>query len=212
MLPTVSVGNSFGITHLKHFVHKHWLKAKRYASITPFKANNGFRSSLPDRIFSAIQFALSLYEHHDIPLSIAYHKSAAQFRSLRGELAVASEFALMEAKFLGAEFAPNESQRGVTLTKRALMTWAQTSVGGRRKTISIRNRFFPVWKGRTGAPDYWSRGVGYTKRWTRAMPPMLWPSKGELHATRATARGETKRRGEDNISGRRSPSISDPIQ
>jgi len=166
-------------------------------------------------MFSAIQFALSLYEHHDIPLSIAYHKAAAQFRSLRGELAVASEFALMEAKFLGAEFAPNESQRGVDLTKRALMTWAQASVSGRRKSISIRNRFFPVWKGRTGVPDYWSRGVGYTKRWTRAMPPMLWPSKGELRATRATARGETKQCGEDNnlrLSGRRSPSISDPIQ
>jgi len=37
-LPTVSVGN---ITHLKHSVHKHWWKVKRYAGVTPSKANNG---------------------------------------------------------------------------------------------------------------------------------------------------------------------------
>jgi len=163
---------------------------------------------------SAIQFAVSLYEHHDLPLSIAYHQAAAQFRSLRAELAVASEFAINEAKFLGAEFAPNELERGVDLTNRALVTWSRTGSSGRRKAISIRNRFFPVWKGRTGVPDYWSRGVGYTKRWLRGMPPMFWPSK---HARRTTARaiGDPNQVAEERsmrIAPRPSPSITHPIQ
>jgi small subunit ribosomal protein S23 len=168
---------------------------------------------IPTRItshFSATQFAVSLFEHHDIPLSIAYHKAAAQFRSLRAELAVASDFATIEAKFLGAEFAPSELERGVNLTKRALMTWSRTSSSGRRKTISIRNRFFPVWKGRTGVPNYWSRGVGYTKRWLRGMPPMFWPSKVELRAFREPMLHAEE--GKLRFTRRRSPSVADPIQ
>ena len=98
----------------------------------------------------------------------------------------------------------------MNLTKRALMTWSRTGSSGRRKTISIRNRFFPVWKGRTGVSDYWSRGVGYTKRWLRGMPPLFWPSKVERRAIREPIRRveEAKLR----LTRRRLPSIADPIQ
>lgn len=179
-----------------------------------------FRSlpgSSPTSSASAIQFAVSLFEHHNTPLSVAYRQAVAQFRSLRSELAVASEFALHEAKFYGAAFAPNELQRGADLTKRALMTWSRTGGSGRRKSESIRNRFFPVWKARTGAPSYWSRGVGYTKRWVRGMPPMFWPSQEEKRVARAAQRAtnEPKRlelQRTAQPTRREAPTIMQPIQ
>ncbi|KAF8305001.1 hypothetical protein DL93DRAFT_2066621 [Clavulina sp. PMI_390] len=165
----------------------------------------------------AVQFAVSLFEHHNTPVPLAYRLAVSQFRSLRSELHVSAEFALNEAQFYGAKFGPNEMERGADLTRRALMTWSHTGAGGRKKQMSIRNRFFAVWKGRTGAPA-WSHGVGYTKRWVRGMPPMLWPTQEEKRAAKAAREllNEPGRLLQQKIAAktapRGSPTLQSPIQ
>lgn len=128
---------------------------------------------------------------------------------------MATQFALNEAKFFGADFAPSESARGADLTKQALISWSRTGAGGRKQSQSIRNRFFPVWKGRTGTEGYWSRGVGYTKRWVRGMPPMFWPSAAERRETRPSSpalTADAQKRVTATPGKRERPTITSPIQ
>jgi small subunit ribosomal protein S23 len=127
----------------------------------------------------AIRFAANLHENFSMSISVAYHRAVAQFRSLRSEHYISTLFAINEAKFYGAQFAPNQLERGHTLTNRALRTWQNRGTGRRSERISLKGRFFDVWRGRTGATEYWSRGVGYTKRWQKGMPPGYWPTKEE---------------------------------
>lgn len=139
------------------------------------------RNPSPD---DAVAFAVSLYEHRQMPLSSAYAEAITQFRALRSEQAVATSIAQHEARFYGAQLAPSSLEKGTELTGKALATWgsSSSSSGTRRKVggVSIKNRFFAVWKGRTGTKAYWSRGEGYVRRWMRGMPPDLWPAKAEL--------------------------------
>jgi len=133
----------------------------------------------------AIRFAAHLHEHHSFPISKAYNHAVAQFRSLRSEHYISTLFAVNEAKFYGAKFAPNQLERGHTLTNRALWTWQNQGAGRRAQRVSMKGRFFAVWKGRLGVSDYWTRGIGYTRRWQKGMPPSYWPNREERGIAKA---------------------------
>ncbi|EEB93628.1 hypothetical protein MPER_07683 [Moniliophthora perniciosa FA553] len=71
----------------------------------------------------AVQFALNLHVHHDIPLTYAYARAVAQFRALRSEHHIASSVSLMEADFFGAVFEPSETAHTFEKEIRSLDTW-----------------------------------------------------------------------------------------
>ncbi|KAF8330429.1 uncharacterized protein EI90DRAFT_3280971 [Cantharellus anzutake] len=129
-----------------------------------------------------IKFATCLHDYHKKSITEAYQTAVSQFRALRAEHHMATLFARNEAVFYGARFRPDQSTRAYILENKALGTWTRTSdasanAGRQRRTL--KGKYFPVWMGRMGVTDYWSRGVGYTRRWMKGMPPPYWPTKGE---------------------------------
>ncbi|KAJ7751236.1 mitochondrial ribosomal protein S25-domain-containing protein [Mycena maculata] len=115
----------------------------------------------------AIQFTLNLHQEHKIPLSQAYAKAVAQFRSLRSERHIATTFAVMEAEHLGATFARGEIEHAFEKEKRALATWEKLTDMDEGSLVA-RKRWKMIADPHEGESN-WSRGVEYVKLWQRGI-------------------------------------------
>lgn len=125
----------------------------------------------------AVQFALNLYNHHDIPLSEAYARAVAQFRSLRSEHHVATTFAVMEAEELGAVFLPTEIEHGFEKEKRALGTWERTKEMD-QNALTARKRWKAIVQKHNGV-DQWTKGQEYVRLWREGVKPNYSPLLAE---------------------------------
>lgn len=124
-------------------------------------------------------------------------------------------FARNEAMFYGAKFIPNQTTRAYILQNKALGTWARATdagTGGEFQRRTIKGKYFPVWEGRLGVTDYWSRGVGYTRRWMKGMPPPYWPTKEERETTAIKQKAASATRGYgDRKNKQREELVSNPF-
>ncbi|KDQ17765.1 hypothetical protein BOTBODRAFT_53289 [Botryobasidium botryosum FD-172 SS1] len=110
-----------------------------------------------------IDFAATLHQEHNQPLSEAYKTAVMQFRALRAEFAISSAVARQEAQAYGAQFAPNELERGFMNEEKALDTF----VGDAGKGLESMGGKLPwtvVWEGPDRESKEWTRGAAYTRR------------------------------------------------
>lgn len=126
---------------------------------------------------SAIRFALTLYEHHEMPLSRAYATSVAQFRSLRSEQEVATMIAALEAEAYGAEFGPNETERGFNKEREAFKSW-DTDARYDQNAIAARKRWKAVVEREQPAVP-WTGGQEYVRLWREGIRPNYSPALTE---------------------------------
>ncbi|KAK7694988.1 hypothetical protein QCA50_002176 [Cerrena zonata] len=119
----------------------------------------------------AIQYALNLHEHHDLPLTNAYTAAIAQFRSLRSEHHIARTVALREAEAYGIQFGPSQVEISVTKEEKALDTWhrkAELDAGA----LAARKRWKTIVE---REPGPWSRGQDYVRLWQEGVRPTYSP-------------------------------------
>ena len=118
---------------------------------------------------SAVRFALTLHQDHEMPLSRAYATSVAQFRSLRSEQEIANTIATLEAEAYGAEFGPTETERGFNKELDALKTWHvderydQNAIAARKRWKAVVEREQPA------VP--WTAGQEYVRLWREGVRP-----------------------------------------
>ncbi len=118
-------------------------------------------------------------------------------------------FARNEATFYGAKFTPNQTTRAYILQNKAIGTWRRATDAGASGAFTghqgrtLKGKYFPVWKGRLGVTDYWSRGVGYTRRWMKDMPPPYWPTQEERETTAARQKAASSTRNFRDVKDKR---------
>ncbi|KAF8215950.1 mitochondrial ribosomal protein S25-domain-containing protein [Mycena galopus ATCC 62051] len=111
----------------------------------------------------AIQFTVNLHEHHNVPLSQAYAQAIAQFRALRSEHHIATTFAVLEARALGAVFVRGEIEHAFEKEKHALATWEKLDDID-EGSLAARKRWKMISERHVGESQ-WSKGVQYVKMW-----------------------------------------------
>jgi small subunit ribosomal protein S23 len=121
---------------------------------------------------SAIRFAVNLYQHHDMPLSEAYAKAIAQFRSLRSEHHIANVVAVQEAECYGSVFGPTEIEVGFSKEKKALETWERREELD-EGAIAARKRWRAIIEKQ--GPSEWTKGQEYVKLWKKGIRPTYAP-------------------------------------
>lgn len=126
---------------------------------------------------SAVQFALNLYQHHEFPLSEAYARAVAQFRSLRSERHVATTFAVMEAEELGAVFLPSEIEHSFEKEKRGLATWERQEEMD-EGALTARKRWKAIVEKHNGIGQ-WTKGREYVRLWREGVKPNYSPVLAE---------------------------------
>ena len=123
--------------------------------------------------FSAIRYAVNLYEHHQKPLSEAYASAVAQFHSLRSEITIARQIALNEAEHLGMEFGPSQIEITFKKENKAFDT-LRDAAAHNRAAETERKRWKAVVE-REGRPDQWTKGQEYTRLWKQGVRPVYAP-------------------------------------
>jgi small subunit ribosomal protein S23 len=120
---------------------------------------------------------VNLYEYHEIPLSEAYSRAVAQFRSLRSEHHVANSVAALEAEAHNAVFGRGEIERGVEVEMLGLSTWDRReeldegAIAARKRWKAILDR-----SSRRGG---WSKGQEYVRLWKAGVRPTYLPALEE---------------------------------
>lgn len=132
------------------------------------------RSFVFTPIFSAIQYALNLYQYHEIPLTQAYARAVAQFRSLRSEHHIATTFAVMESEQLGAVFVGTEIERGFEKERESLNTWQKQTELDEGELLA-RKRWKAIAEKHSGAVE-WSKGQEYVRLWKEGVRPDYSPA------------------------------------
>ncbi|KAF9270000.1 hypothetical protein L218DRAFT_1071498 [Marasmius fiardii PR-910] len=132
------------------------------------------RNPSPD---DAVQFALNLHLHHDVPLSYAYSRAVAQFRALRSEHHIASTMALLEADTMGGLFEPSETALSFEKEVKSLATWerqAELDEGA----MAARKRWRAIAQPHSETKE-WSRGQQYVRLWKEGVTPKYAPALTE---------------------------------
>ncbi|TRM65932.1 mitochondrial ribosomal protein S25-domain-containing protein [Schizophyllum amplum] len=126
------------------------------------------------RAEDAVQFALNLHVHHELPLSEAYRRSVAQFRALRGERQTSVQVAALEARSLGAIFGHSEIEHVFEKMKRGLAGW-QRAAAVDEGEIAARKRWKAVADRYEGTVE-WTRGEKYVRLWRDGVRPTYSPA------------------------------------
>jgi small subunit ribosomal protein S23 len=127
--------------------------------------------------YSAIRFTLNLYQYHKIPLTQAYARAIAQFRSLRSEHHIATTSAVIEAEAIGAVFTPGEIEHAFEKEKKGLVTWerrAELDEGA----IAARKRWKAIVARQVGVGQ-WTKGEEYVRLWKEGVRPTYSPALTE---------------------------------
>jgi small subunit ribosomal protein S23 len=112
-----------------------------------------------------------------IPLTQAYTRAIAQFRSLRSEHHIATTFAAMEADAIGAVFAPGEIEHAFEKETKGLITWerkAELDEGA----IAARKRWKAIVEKQDGVGQ-WTKGEKYVRLWREGVRPTYSPALTE---------------------------------
>jgi len=125
----------------------------------------------------AIRFAVNLYEHHDVPLSRAYARAIAQFRSLRSEHHIATTTAALEAEAYGSVFGPTEIEQGFEKEKKGLETWERREELD-EGAMAARKRWRAIVE-RQGGVGEWTKGQQYVRLWKEGIRPTYAPALTE---------------------------------
>jgi len=126
----------------------------------------------------AVKFTVNLHKFHEIPLSEAYARAVAQFRSLRGEHHIATTTAVMEAEAYGAVFAPTAIEQGFAKEQMHIEAWQSKdeldagAIAARKRWRAIIER-----QGRVGSG--WSKGQDYVRLWKEGVRPTYAPGLTE---------------------------------
>lgn len=129
-------------------------------------------------IHSAVKYTINLHKYHEIPLSKAYARAIAQFRSLRAEHHIATTTAVMEAEAYGAAFGPTHIEQGFAKEQKELEAWHKKgeldagAIAARKRWRAIIERH-----GRVGSE--WSKGQEYVRLWKEGVRPTYAPSLTE---------------------------------
>ncbi|KAF8898942.1 mitochondrial ribosomal protein S25-domain-containing protein [Infundibulicybe gibba] len=124
----------------------------------------------------AIRFTLNLHQYHGIPITQAYSRAIAQFRSLRSEHHIATTFAVLEAESLGAVFSRGEIAHAFEKEKKGLATWERREELD-EGAMAARKR----WKAiidKQGSTE-WSKGQEYVRLWKEGVRPTYSPALTE---------------------------------
>lgn len=139
---------------------------------------------LKNMSYSAIQFALNLYQYHSLSLSDAYARAVTQFRALRSEHHIATTFAVMEATELGSTFS-SEVEGSHEMFKKTISTWerrAELDEGA----LAARKRWKAIVDKNQGG-NQWTKGEQYVRLWQEGARPNYMPS-----LTQATVEGTSE--------------------
>jgi len=119
---------------------------------------------------------INLYEHHQVPLSLAYARSIAQFRSLRSEHHIATTFAALEAEAYGSVFGPTEIEQGFEKERRGIETWERKEELD-EGAIAARKRWRAIVDRQSGGD--WTKGQEYVRLWKEGVRPTYAPALTE---------------------------------
>ncbi|KAF8640956.1 hypothetical protein AX17_000602 [Amanita inopinata Kibby_2008] len=125
----------------------------------------------------AIRFAVNLYQYHNLSLTEAYARAVSQFRSLRSEHHIATKYAVMEARYLGATFVPTETEHGFNKEIRNLDTWERREELD-EGALAARKRWKAIVQRQDGV-DQWTRGQEYVRLWKNGIRPNYAPALTE---------------------------------
>jgi small subunit ribosomal protein S23 len=147
-------------------------------------------------VCSTIRYAVSLHQHHDMPLAKAYATAVSQFRALRIEQEIAAKTGAMEAEAYGASFAPSEIEREFTREGAALASWTRQAGELDEGEIAARKKWRAIVERTTGAGP-WTRGEEYTRLWRTGVrpdyaPALTQPADAPVPATAAPAQSSAQ--------------------
>jgi small subunit ribosomal protein S23 len=127
---------------------------------------------------SAIRFAVSLHEHHNVPVSRAYTMAVEQFRSLRSEHHIATTMAVVEAEEFGAEFGPTMNERMFVEEMKAVDSWQSAKESNEAAMASSKKWKAIIDKTADHEPQ-WTKGQEYVRLWKDGVRPSYAPALTE---------------------------------
>ncbi|KAK2461607.1 hypothetical protein APHAL10511_006070 [Amanita phalloides] len=124
-----------------------------------------------------VRFTVNLYQQHDLKLTEAYATAVAQFRSLRSEHYIATKYAVMEARYLGATFVATEIEHGFNKEVRNLDTWERREELD-EGVLAARKRWRSTVERLEGV-NQWTKGEEYVRLWKEGIRPTYAPALTE---------------------------------
>ncbi|KAG8930472.1 mitochondrial ribosomal small subunit component [Tulasnella sp. 419] len=123
----------------------------------------------------AIEFAVSLHKHHDMPLSYAYQTAVVQYRSLRSEHFIANAVAVQEAESYGAQFGPTQLEKSLARETEQLETL--TPQTRQAEKLSSKLPWTAVWEmpGAPQPPEEFTGGKAYLEAVRAGVRPTYKP-------------------------------------
>ncbi|KAH7885965.1 mitochondrial ribosomal protein S25-domain-containing protein [Phlebopus sp. FC_14] len=165
----------------RQFFRDHPFEAFRPASLVegavvedehPVKGKEWTRLSQRGRNPAAedvVQFAVNLHRYHNVSLTIAYTRAAAEFRALRAEHDVANSFACLEAEAYGTVF-PSEIDRTFEKEDKVYQAVERKKLLD-QSVLLARKRWKAILHVDSGMGNIWSRGQEYNRLQTMGVYP-----------------------------------------
>lgn len=136
---------------------------------------------------SAIRFTINLHTVHSLPLTHAYHAAVLQYRALRAEHKVMTQFAVLEAESYGATFTPGELERGYNLEQAALKTYDPTATRD-LSVLRARKKWRPVVE---KTPEQFTEGHEYAQAYEQGIVPTYREGTAESYVFALPGEGQS---------------------
>ncbi|KIY61199.1 hypothetical protein CYLTODRAFT_405681 [Cylindrobasidium torrendii FP15055 ss-10] len=120
----------------------------------------------------AIRYAVSLHQHHSIPLSHAYSRAVSQFRALRAEHQVARRIAAFENESYGYSYSMNEIKLGHLKEVQNIEYWSGEGRDEQEEALSLKRWRSIAGNYVRGPPREWTQGKAYVEAWKDRKEPL----------------------------------------
>jgi small subunit ribosomal protein S23 len=110
-----------------------------------------------------------------VPLTQAYARAIAQFRSLRSEHHISTTVAVLEAEAYGSQFGLTEVELGFLYEQKGLETWERKDELDEKANVA-RKRWRAIIDRQVGG---WTKGQEYVRLWKEGNKPTYAPALTE---------------------------------
>ena len=141
-----------------------------------------------ETLSSVMRFTMNLHTVHGLPLTHAYHAAVLQYRALRAEHKVMTQFAVLEAEMYGATFTPGELERGYNLEQAALKTYDPTATRD-LSVLRARKKWRPVVE---KTPEQFTEGHEYAQAYEQGIVPTYHEGTAESYVFALPGEGKSE--------------------
>jgi len=130
---------------------------------------------------------MNLHTEYGLPLTHAYHAAVLQYRALRAEHKIMTQFAVLEAESYGATFTPGELERGYKLEQAALKTYDPTATRD-LSVLRARKKWRPVVD---KTPEQFTEGQEYAQAYEQGIVPTYREGTAESYVFALPGEGQS---------------------